>query len=124
MKTKNVGATVSVSWGDDVEVSVRLTPTNWAKIKVGKPVNVRGNGYHYEGEFFRDYWHFGGGLDGSLTVGYGKDGGVGFEGDLNDAEIEEHREAATALNSPEKQTTEEEAELPGILRKRRRHVKA
>ena len=98
MKIKNLGATVSVRWGYDVAVSVRLTPRNWAKIKAGKPLHIRGKGYYYEGEFFWDYWHFGGGLDGSLTVTYGTDGGTGFIGDLKDAKIEEQREAATTLN--------------------------
>jgi hypothetical protein len=83
------GATISVSWGNDVEVSIRLTPQNWARIKAGKRLHIRGKGYQYEGQFFWDYWSFGGGLDGSLTVMYGEDGGVGFDGRLADAEIRE-----------------------------------
>jgi len=94
MRTKNVGATVSVSWGNDVSISIRLTPKSWARIKAGKPLSIRGKGYHYEGEFFRDYWNFGGGLDGSLTVAYGEDGGTGFDGELKDAQLEEDREPA------------------------------
>ena len=54
----NVGATISVSWGNDVAVSIRLTPKNWAKIKAGKPLSIRGKGYRYEAEFFWDYWNF------------------------------------------------------------------
>jgi hypothetical protein len=87
----NLGATISVTWGYDVQVSIRLTPKNWARIKAGKPLRIRGKGYHYEGEFFWDYWNFGGGFDGSLIVEYGTDGGVGFDGKLTDAAIEEHR---------------------------------
>jgi hypothetical protein len=89
MGMKTLGATVSVRWGNDVGVSIRLTPKNWARIKAGKPLSIRGKGYYYEGEFFWDYWHFGGGLDGSLTVSYGEDGGTGFDGNLKNAEIEE-----------------------------------
>jgi hypothetical protein len=102
MGMKTLGTTVSVRWGNDVSVSIRLTPRNWAKIKVGKPLNIRGKGSYYEGEFFWDYWDFGGGLDGSLTVAYvegGEDAGTGFDGNLNDAEIEEHRETETACQS-------------------------
>jgi hypothetical protein len=76
------GAAISVSCGNDVEVSIRLTPRNWARIKAGKTFHIRGKGYQYEGEFFWDYWSRGAGLDGSLTVTYGEDWGVGFEGRL------------------------------------------
>jgi hypothetical protein len=84
------GATISVSWGNDVEVSIRLTPRNWTRIKAGKTLQIRGKGYEYEGEFFWDYWDFSGGLDGSLTVMYGEDGGVGFDGELAEATITEY----------------------------------
>lgn len=50
------GAAISVSWGDDVEVSIRLTPQHWAGIKAGKTLRIRGKGYRYESEFFWDYW--------------------------------------------------------------------
>jgi hypothetical protein len=38
-----------------------LTPRNWTKVRSGKPLHIRGKGYHYEGEFFWDYWSFEGG---------------------------------------------------------------
>lgn len=84
------GATISVSWGNDVEVSIRLTPRNWASIKAGKTLQIRGKGYKHEGEFFWDHWDFSGGLYGSLVVTYGEEGGVGFDGLLADAVIKEH----------------------------------
>ena len=52
------------------------------------PLSIRGQGYYYEGQFFWDYWRFGGGLNGELEVGYGDDG-VGFIGSLGDANITE-----------------------------------
>lgn len=88
----NFGATISVSWGNDVAVSIRLSPKNWAKIKAGKPLRIRGKGYRYEDEFFWDYWSFGGGLRGSLMVTYGDDGAVGFDGPLSEARIADYEE--------------------------------
>ena len=75
-------AVVSVYWPDDWH-DLRLTPRNWSKVKAGKPLRVRGKGYYYEGEFFWDYWTFEGGLQGELTVNYGRDGddsGVAWTG--------------------------------------------
>jgi hypothetical protein len=68
---------------------------NWAKVKSGKPLKIRGEGYSYEGEFFWDYWTFEGGLSGKLLVEYGEDGGVGFDGEVCDASIEEHQVTLT-----------------------------
>ena len=89
MKKLNLAATITVEWGYDSH-SITLTPRNWAAIKAGRAHSQRGAGYHYEGEFFWDYWSFAGGLDGELEVGYGSDGGQGFVGDLPGATIEEH----------------------------------
>jgi hypothetical protein len=83
-------AVVTVHWGNDVDVSIRLTPANWARVRSGKPLHLRGKGYHYDGELFRDYWSFEGGLEGTLVVTYGEeDPGTGFDGRLADARIEE-----------------------------------
>jgi hypothetical protein len=89
MKTNLQTATISVRWGNDVEVSITLPPRKWADVKDGKPLSISGKGYYYEGEFFRDYWNFGGGLDGPLVVGY-SGCGEGFNGTLDEASIEEH----------------------------------
>jgi len=80
------GAEITVEWGYELH-SIKLTPRDWSLVKSGKPLNIRGIGYHYEGEFFWDYWSFSGGLGGSLIVSYGDDGGVGFNGKLSVAEI-------------------------------------
>jgi len=82
-------ATITVEWGYEPH-SITLTPRNWAKVKSGKPLRIRGKGYYYENEFFWDYWDFGGGLDGTLEVGYGESGGQGFTENLCVADIEEH----------------------------------
>jgi hypothetical protein len=65
----------------------------WAALKGGESHSIRGKGYYSEGDFFWDYWDFGGGLNGTLRVQYGKntkDLGVGFDGTLDEATIEEH----------------------------------
>jgi len=86
---KNIGgATITVEWGYDLH-SITLTERNWRRVKAGKPLSIRGKGYHYEGEFFWDYWQFSTTSKGSLLVGYGEDCGVGFDGELKDADIEE-----------------------------------
>ena len=84
-----LAATVSVEWAYE-EHSITLSPRDWTRVKAGAPLQIRGEGYHYEGEFFWDYWSFAGGLDGSLVVSYGDDGGQGFIGNLSAAGIEEH----------------------------------
>ena len=89
MKKSNLAATITVEWGYESH-SIALTPRNWAAIKAGRTHGQRGAGYYYEGEFFWDYWSFGGGLEGELEVGYGGDGGQGFVGRLCDAQVEEH----------------------------------
>ena len=57
-------------------------------VKAGESFSTCGDGYYYEGEAFQDYWHLGGGLEGSLEVTY-DDCGEGFVGRLCDARIEE-----------------------------------
>lgn len=85
------GVTVSVEWGYE-EHSITLTAEDWARVKSGEELSIEGDGYHYEGEFFSDYWEFAGGMEGDLIVSYGNDGdysGTGFDGKLRDASITE-----------------------------------
>ena len=54
---------------------------------------MRGSGYRYEGDFYRDYWYLSGGINGELIVRYGspKDGdysGRGFIGTIREALFE------------------------------------
>jgi hypothetical protein len=85
------GATVSVELGYELH-SITLAARNWARVKSGKPLRIRGKGFYFEGEFFWDYWSFAGGLEGELIVEYGEGFGrrTGFNGRLSDATIEEH----------------------------------
>lgn len=89
MAKSKLTATIKVEWGYESH-SLTLTPRNWAAIKAGRAHSQRGAGYWYEGEFFWDYWKFLGGPDPRLEVGYGDDGGMGWEGDLSDADVVEH----------------------------------
>ena len=82
-------ATITVEWGYD-QHSITLTERNWARVKTGKPLSIRGKGYWYEGDFFWDYWHFAGGLGEELRVDYGDDGGCGFRGALSGEYVQEH----------------------------------
>src|SRR4051794_23537499 len=83
-------ARISVEWGYEIH-SITLTARNWARVKAGKPLRIRGKGYWYDGEFFWDYWDFDGGYVGRLIVGYHRGTewwGDGWTGKLKDAEIE------------------------------------
>lgn len=82
------GAEISVEWGYDLH-TIKLTARNWRRVASGKPLSIRGKGYYYEGEFFWDYWDFGGGLEGRLVVTYGEHGGQGFDGQLKQAMIDQ-----------------------------------
>lgn len=81
-----LGATIMVLFGYD-DISITLTPRNWARVKGGKPLSIRGNGCYSEGTFAWDYWEFGRGLIGSLCVYYGNDGATAFDDELRDAVI-------------------------------------
>lgn len=89
------GATITVWWGnDDVEASIHLTPRNWSRVRAGKPLQIRGRSYYYDGERFQQDWSFGGGMDGALLVTYAStrrrdDVAVGFDGTLSDTNIKE-----------------------------------
>ncbi len=78
---------LSVYWPDEWK-RIELNPSEWRKIKRGKPFSDLGNGYSYDGVNFDDYWEFNEEFKGSCKVTY--DGGsVGLEGLISDCEIEE-----------------------------------
>jgi hypothetical protein len=83
-----IAATISVEWGYETH-EIGLSARNWAKVKSGEKLKVRGEGYDYEGEFFQDYWYFNDTKSGELRVEYGDDGAVGFNGPIADCTIEE-----------------------------------
>ena len=77
-------AEVTVEWDNEAH-TLSISARNWAKIKRGRPVRLRGKGYRYEGKFFWDYWSFNTKAKSSLVVTYGDEGGEGFVGSLKDA---------------------------------------
>ena len=80
--------TISVYWPDDWK-SVVLDEEEYQEILSGEPFDKEGEGYYYEGEDFEDWWSFEGDGNGNINVvvSYG-DGGVGFDGTLDDCEID------------------------------------
>lgn len=78
---------VTVYWPDDHK-SVILTQAEWQSILDGSSLSKSGEGYLYEGEEFEDFWTFDGGSSSNVCVTYGE-GSVGFEGTLDECEIEE-----------------------------------
>jgi hypothetical protein len=91
MAEKKIAAAITVNWGYENH-SITLTPRNWAKVKAGKELRIRGKGYWYEGEWFWDYWFLNSRPDDSLVVSYGQDGADadGSVGSLGGAKIVEH----------------------------------
>ena len=81
-------AKITVEWWYELH-SIVLIPRNWNKVKGGGSLSIRGKGYYYEGDHFWDYWYLSGGLNGELIVEYDDNGGAGFIGNLEDAEINE-----------------------------------
>jgi hypothetical protein len=80
------GQKLSVMWGGgDVQVDLTPSAKAWTKIEAGQPVTIKGGGYLYEGERFKDTWHFNCDGAGTLRVSYGD--GDGFVGDIKDALI-------------------------------------
>jgi hypothetical protein len=60
-KPKHPAVHLSVNWGYDITVDLRVSGRNWSKICKGQSVTIRGKGYYYEGDYFWDYWDFSGG---------------------------------------------------------------
>ena len=75
---------VSVEWGNE-QYECPMAQRTWKRIAQGKPVR-RIEPYLYEGKKFKSEWSFNTPDVGSLLVTY-DDGGVGFEGRLEDALI-------------------------------------
>jgi hypothetical protein len=75
---------VSVEWGNE-QYECPMAERTWKRIAQGKPVR-RVEPYVYEGKRFKSEWSFNTPDVGSLLVTY-DDGGVGFEGRLEDALI-------------------------------------
>lgn len=86
---------ITVEWGYELHI-LELTDSQWESILSGKPLEIEGDGYAYEGEFFVDTWSFEGGIDGNLVVTYrpaeggAMDEGTGYQGALSGADIQHH----------------------------------
>jgi hypothetical protein len=79
---------ISVSWYYGlITPKLTLKKAEWKTIMQGLPFSKNGNGYWSEEGFSHDYWLFNYGVPGSLEVEY-DDGGQGFVGHLEDAQIE------------------------------------
>jgi len=77
---------VNVSWCyGDCSPTAKVPLADWDKILKGKKVSASA-GYWYEGKRFSAYFSFNHDGPGTLLVGY-NDGGVGFDGHVNDAMI-------------------------------------
>ena len=74
---------LSVEWAYEVH-SLQMPLKRWFRLCAGKVSRARSRG-HYEGTSFWNYWTFDLGQKNSLTVAYGENGGVGYEGSIEDA---------------------------------------
>lgn len=77
--SKPQGAQLSVEWGYE-QHRFAVCADDWARIRTGHRVTLAGEGYHHKGMFFRDDWHLNDRGPGTLTVTYGDEGAVGFQG--------------------------------------------
>lgn len=75
---------VSVEWGNE-QYECPMAERTWKRVAQGKPVR-RVEPYQYEGKKFKSEWSFNTPSVGSLLVTY-DDGGVGFEGRLEEAVV-------------------------------------
>lgn len=79
---KTGAVTVTVDYGHDVH-SITFSGRTWARIEAGKPVTIKGQGFHWEGCPDQDYWQFNQDAPGSLCI-YTHDGGDVFIGHRDD----------------------------------------
>jgi len=90
----------SYEWGTP---TIRISPSNWKKIKAGVHLKIRGQGWRFneyidensDKQFFNwDYWDFRGGIDKPLIVTMrrkGYDPEVIYSGELYSSMIEEFK---------------------------------
>lgn len=84
---------IMVEWGYEPH-TLDISDSTWEKILSGMPLNIKGNGFGYEGDSFIDTWSFAGGIDGEVVVTYQlldgdiMDEGTGYTGLLSGAQIE------------------------------------
>jgi hypothetical protein len=79
------GVTVSVDCVGEL-LTVHLQADQWATVRKGDWFERNGPVWHSDESNFRTRWSF---SSGSLTLEYGNDGGIAFEGDLDEVMIRE-----------------------------------
>jgi hypothetical protein len=79
------GVSISIDCMDEI-LKVSLQPEQWATVRSGDWFERSGPRWHCDEASFRTRWIF---SSGSLTVEYGKDGGIAFEGELDSTTIVE-----------------------------------
>ncbi len=79
------GVSISIDCMDEI-LKVHLQPDQWAIVRSGGWFDRSGPRWYCDEASFRTRWIF---SSGSLTVEYGNDGGVAFEGDLDSTTIVE-----------------------------------
>lgn len=85
---------LTVEWGYELH-SISLRPELWMRIQSGEAMNLKGDGYSYEGFEFQDYWQFFGQGREEVVVTYTAvngdvmDEGDGFAGGLCDVLVDE-----------------------------------
>ena len=79
------GVSISIDCMDEI-LKVSLQPEQWAAVRSGAWFERSGPRWHCDEASFRTRWIF---SSGSLTVEYGSDGGIAFEGELDSTTIVE-----------------------------------
>lgn len=73
---------LAATWGDgDVIVELNLTKAQWDRIVRGDYVQIKGQGYRYDGDNFQDIWDFNSGGGDELVIRYGQPSIGDFSGE-------------------------------------------
>lgn len=82
---KNISITLTVDYGYDTH-SIDISIDLFKKIKSGLSIELKGAGFHIEGEITQDFWKFN---DGSVHV-LCDNGFEIFSGSIDDIEVLKH----------------------------------
>lgn len=87
--------TLAAIWGnDEVRVELRLDKDQWERISRGEYMKIDGEGYWYDGDWFKDIWEFNKDLRRQeLIIWYGQPSegdfsGQGYVGPIDDLVVE------------------------------------
>jgi hypothetical protein len=93
MSKKQPHKSLAATWGDgEVFVELSLTKAQWDRIVRGDYVQIKGQGYWYDGDKFQDIWDFNSGHGDKLVIRYGQPSvgdfsGEGYIGSIDDVLI-------------------------------------